>query len=522
VLVVFDTNVFYGDVRADRSRLRSILDGAVAVGSFSLFIPEVVLQELDKQFLRRTKKALREINDAIGKQEDELKELGVPAPPRLDRDEADIAGYRGALEARLRQAGAKLLPIPNDLSPALSWAIARRKPFNAQGTGLPDAVLWLSVLELAKGTDEEIVLVAKDNNFAEGKPPQLAKVLRDDLKAQGCRGDQVRLVFGIDAFAKEVSKGQDSAVRAAERLAAEGAFDEAIERALMHGSLPQAPLELGVDLDSDPQVMGWDLESFEIATAAELPGNQVWIEGTATGSALLNLLIYRGDYYAAVESDDAHFSISNPNFNEHYLEGESEVEIEVEMTIAVDPEGSDPEVEVVEVSLSPAEQLGRALHGRELDALLSNVRDLVLERAVAGYLADEPIESEIEEAIVNSAYRQGASVTLLEVTDSEGETHSGRLLARLEADVTWFVSAPTPFDAEHFAALAEGEETGAPFLQGHDSGVSLDVEFLADWDVEHGWHNLELEELTLAEKEAERRRERGTAADHAEEGDLEL
>jgi rRNA-processing protein FCF1 len=66
MLVVLDSNAFRGDVRADRSRLRSILDGALAKGAFELFVPEVVLQELEKQFAQRSKKVVRDINKALG------------------------------------------------------------------------------------------------------------------------------------------------------------------------------------------------------------------------------------------------------------------------------------------------------------------------------------------------------------------------------------------------------------------------------------------------------------------------
>jgi predicted nucleic acid-binding protein len=519
VLVVFDSNVFHGDVRADRSRLRSILDGAVALGSFSLFVPEVVLGELDKQFQRRTKKALRAISNAIGEQERELRELGVLPPPRVDPDEDDIAGYRAELEARLRNAGAQVLPIPADLTPALAWAINRRKPFNENGAGLPDAVLWLSVLELARKSEDEIVLVARDTDFAEGKPPRLARALREDLVSQGCREDQVRLVFGIDAFAKEVSESLESARVLAEGLVAEGAFDEAIERALMYSDLPQGPLQLGVDLDSEPQVFGWDLESFSIETAAELPGEQLRIEGTATGSAMLSLLIYRGDYYLAAESEDAHFSVSDPNFNEHYIEGESQLEIDVELAIAVGRDGLEAEVEIVDVSLAPLELVGRALHGRQLEELLGGVREALVGRSIDEYEADEAIESMIEVATVDSVYRRGAAAHLIELTDQEGETHTARLRVETETDVTWLVSAPTPFDADHFASLAEARETGAPFLEGHDSAAPLVAELIADWDPEQGWHELQIEHLALSEDETTTRRARGTAAERFLEED---
>ena len=57
-----------------------MLDDALAKGAFELFVPEVVLRELDKQFAQRSKKVVREVNKALGAQDEELRRLGIQAP----------------------------------------------------------------------------------------------------------------------------------------------------------------------------------------------------------------------------------------------------------------------------------------------------------------------------------------------------------------------------------------------------------------------------------------------------------
>jgi rRNA-processing protein FCF1 len=47
VLVVLDTNAFHSDVHATRPRLRGILDAPLKQAAFEVFVPEVVLRELD-------------------------------------------------------------------------------------------------------------------------------------------------------------------------------------------------------------------------------------------------------------------------------------------------------------------------------------------------------------------------------------------------------------------------------------------------------------------------------------------
>jgi hypothetical protein len=131
VLVVLDTNAFHSDVHGTQPRLSGILDGPVSQAAFEVFVPEVVMLELDKQFAQRSKKLVREINKAVGAHRGELAALGMAAPEGMTVDEDAVNDYREHLEKRLAKAGAKILPVPDDLAAALDWAVHRRKPFNS-------------------------------------------------------------------------------------------------------------------------------------------------------------------------------------------------------------------------------------------------------------------------------------------------------------------------------------------------------------------------------------------------------
>jgi PIN domain len=234
-----------------------MLDDAIAKGAFELFIPEVVV---DKQFAQRSKKIVREVNKALGEHEDELRQLGIQRPAQMVRDDEDINGYRAALVKRLTDAGANVLDIPADLSPALDWAVNRRKPFKQNGEGFPDAAIWLSVLELALAREEEIVLVsANSTDFAIKKDSdELAKELRNDLVERGRPPEQVRLSLSLRSFAEEIGVGP--AKDAVADLAADGAFFDAIENAIMYSRIDPYVLDRLIELDNDPQVTGWELE----------------------------------------------------------------------------------------------------------------------------------------------------------------------------------------------------------------------------------------------------------------------
>lgn len=513
MLVVLDTNVFYTDVRADGLLLRSMLDDALAKGAFELFVPEVVLRELDKQFAQRSKKVVREVNKTLGAYEEELRRLGIQGPSPMVRDDADIAAYREALVERLSDAGAEVLDIPEDLSPALDWAVNRRKPFKDSGEGFPDAVIWLSVLELAFAREEEIVLISNNSgDFAVKRDSdELAEELRCDLVERGRPAEQVRLSLSLRSFAEEIGVGQ--AKDAVAELAADGAFFEAIENATMYSPVDPAVLDRPIELDNDPQVTGWDLEELTVESAVELPGGRLVADCIARASLELDLLIFKADYYGAPDELIQWLTLSNGDFNRHYVEAQTSVELDIQIEITTNKDGSGTQVEIGEMSLTPLEVLRRVLHTPEgITELLETLRPELVGHPVSGFVPTERLETPVEEATVSFVY-PGGSAKLEEVPESEDERHVCQLDIAVEADVEWNISAPSAFDVELFKGLAQNEESDAPILQGEESRAPLTVSLSGAWDPEHGWHQLEIGEVEMTRTELRRRSQRLSAAE---------
>src|SRR6476469_539001 len=480
MIAVLDSNCFNGDMRAARPKLQSVLEAA-ETGAFQLVVPQVVLDELDKQFARRSKRAYNEIRSAIRAQQDEFNQLGMPLPVVPERDEEEVTGFRAGLEADLTAAGASIAPFPEDLRPAVRWAIERRKPFDEGGSGFPDAVIWLTVLELAeKHSEETISLVTADKDFAESKKdPQLAEVLRDDLETRGRPRDQVRRVPGLSPFVEEFGKRLEASCEQAETLIQAGAFDLAIESRLAYSEIEQGPLRLGIELDNDPTIITWDLDTLRLDDAVTLPGDRIYLEATAEAHALLNLVVLRSDYYLASEEDFVSFAISNPDFNRHYVEAEADVDLELSLAITANEDGSDAQVDVLEVDWAPMERARRDL-AENRSEFLDRLAPILVGCGVEEYSPTEAIESDVEEVNIESVYNE-ESLRMGEISSDGGEGVVAQILLSADADVMWVASAPTPFDADRFASLAMNEETGAPFLQDVELRVPLEIELSAEW-----------------------------------------
>lgn len=516
MIAVLDSNCFNDDARAGRPKLQSVLEAA-SKEAIGLVVPEVVLDELDKQFARRSKRAYKQIQAAIRAQRGELGKLGLPRPAIPEADADEIAGYRASLESVLAASGAQIVPYPKDLRPAVPWAVLRRRPFDQGGNGFPDAVIWLTVLQVAKEHDgEEIALVTADNDFAVSKSdPELADALRDDLEARGRPRDQVRRVPGVSAFVEELGQRLEASRGRAEELIEKRAFDAEIESRILYAEVEQGPLRLGVELDNDPTVTGWDLAGIRLDDAVTLPGDRIYLEATAQGYAMLNLVIYRADYYLAMEANYVPFTVSNSELNRHYLEAEAELTLELALAITANEDGTDAQVDLLGVELAPVELAARDLIEEPGD-FLDRLRPLLIGKGVEEYGPIEAIESDIEETTIEAVDSE-ESLRIGEVfSEPSEEDLSAEVKLSAKADVTWVVSAPSPFDADRFAGLAENEESGAPFLQDVESGAPVEIEVNVTWDRRSGWHDLEVIQVALAADEAKARASRPTAAEELE------
>lgn len=512
MLVVFDTNVFHSDVHGTRPSLSGILDAPVNQAAYELFVPDVVLQELDKQFAQRTKRLTKDINKSLGDHNKELVKLGMDRLDLVEVDATAVSTYRTKLESRLSSARVGVLPIPNDLSPAVEWAIQRRKPFKESGEGFQDATIWLTILELAVARPDRIVFVsANTSDFAEpGTKSELAEALKDDLHARGRPRAQVRLVPGIDAFAAEVAALATTEASLALEKSPE--LKAAIEAAVLYSHLDRNVLELGLPLDFDPQVTNFEILELDLSSISELPAGDLRVGATVEADVEIDLLIPRGGFATIAERVLERVKTLNANHSETYVQALAEVTLTLGLTVTTTPDGARSQVQLESVRLAPAEILRRALTGSPRQELNDEIGIVVDGHGVDSYIPDARIESELDNVCVNGGIGV-ESIRVIEVLDDDEQSYAAVLEARLEADVEWAANAPTPFDADHFSGLATSGTPDAPVLGESDSMCPLVLLFTARYDDARGWHEIVVDELKLDENEQARRSSRMTAAE---------
>jgi hypothetical protein len=184
MFVVLDTNALVGDWKLRSVSFQALLTASEAQ-RLAVAVPEVVVLELINKH-RESLLAAEAERDAAQRR---LHELLIEEPEESRRDALADANerYAALLRARLQQARAKVLPIPDvPHEELLTRALARNKPFNSKtGAGYRDALIWESVLRAAAQLGD-VTFITADGDFASNEDRQtLDETLRAEALGRG-------------------------------------------------------------------------------------------------------------------------------------------------------------------------------------------------------------------------------------------------------------------------------------------------------------------------------------------------
>jgi hypothetical protein len=510
VIILLDTNTFWPDRYAEKPWLSAVLNGAKQ-GDFTVVVPETVIRELVRQFPEELSEAIDESNEAIGAAAKKLRRLGLQPPSSVEVDEeALVAEYERKLRARLSGAGCRIENDPDDVGQLVNWAVNKRMPFKESGEGLPDAVIWLTALNLALEAEQVLLVSTNTNDFGDGaSEPKLAPDLVADLEQNQLPADRVRLITNVKQLVDEIVAPMAEAEARALRLVIDfelaNKVRNAIHESLLYESLPQDNLRLGVDLDNDPQVMGLDVETMEVSSVRQIGEGELFIRLRALCDLYLDTPVFKADW--AIADDDSPV-VPGGDLNDHYFEAEAEIAVWITLDIYSDPAAEEVEVASVEAAdrLSDEEIVELRLARGAADALLNAIRDPSSggEMSVASYSPDVVMQSGVDEATVEELHPSVVRVVSVDERSELGLCCS--LMVECEGDVTWVVTAPSGFDSERWPSLSENPNEGG-WMSDVEENVPLLLSLQATLTPSGEWIDLEPEELTLVEAEVERRAE---------------
>ena len=221
MMIVLDTTETFADLRMDGAN-HTFLRSFVSRNPVKLVVPQIVVEETVNHFRESLSAHLQEARHAIRS----VTRLAPDASVSISGDlsiEAECNKYREHLKNRLLLADqASYRDV--DVASLVQRALFRRKPFDSGGkVGFRDAVLWETILQVAKSQPGEIVLVTR-NKKDFGEHGQLHDHLRADLVAKGLSHVPVTVCEGLNRFVGEHVKPNLEKLDGLQKQIDEGAF----------------------------------------------------------------------------------------------------------------------------------------------------------------------------------------------------------------------------------------------------------------------------------------------------------
>lgn len=183
-VVILDANALYG--RKPLSQAHSLRLLALAEsGHVRLVVPEVVLLELSRQWVEEAREKLAEVLTGVKKLNESLVEFDL-GKVEIKVPEPDRTAFYSFAEDLFRSKRVEI-PSPPEVSvrDLLAKEIEVRKPFDRQGTGFRDALIWETVRELCGDLDDPstpVVFVTNNHtDFCDKRGGGLHRDLRQDL-----------------------------------------------------------------------------------------------------------------------------------------------------------------------------------------------------------------------------------------------------------------------------------------------------------------------------------------------------
>jgi hypothetical protein len=211
LVIVLDTNQLF-HAAFPHGAVLGMLRKIAEISGQTLALPEMVVVEHVAHHRHEIEVNLTDARKA-------LSPLGKAFDMDLTETIAPLSGEHGAEKRRVElESSFTVLPTPPGAAEEALAREANRLPpaeqvwvdndgNSVKARGARDAVIWLTLLETAGKTDEEVLFVSQDRDFGNAKRDDFHDGLRDEAKAKlGETAERLRLLSGgVDQLLKELA-----------------------------------------------------------------------------------------------------------------------------------------------------------------------------------------------------------------------------------------------------------------------------------------------------------------------------
>lgn len=329
--IIIDTNVIHLDFKLNKARIVTLCNTSTILGH-EIFIPEVVIDEIVKQYDEKAEEYINSFNKALKK----LSELSTSPITQTPIDaKGFISNYRNELNNRIKQLGIGIIPYPNTGHKIMvARELGKKKPFKDSTKGYRDALIWDSVMEHTQKYSSNcgiIFLTANSKDFADKNKKDLHADLIADCVSNGIPTTSIRLVTDIQNFIdNEIILRSTELKEKFNQLQQDGGLGDIDFIQLIQDYISKDMLDNLIssnDFDSysgyapglyeNPEITSIEKVSCSFNTIREISSDTILIQSEVSVQVDLDCFIFRADLPLI---DDSKFpTIIDYEWNDHYI-----------------------------------------------------------------------------------------------------------------------------------------------------------------------------------------------------------
>ena len=350
--IIIDTNVVHLDYQLTGVRITGLCSSCERL-DHRVFIPEVVIDEMVKQYRDEVNECTEQINNALNK----LKKRNV----RIQLQSIDSAlitsGYERKLRDRINILGIHVIPYPKTAHKEMvARELNRRKPFKDSTKGYRDSLIWESIKEYCKQVpkgDDIVFLTENSDDFASKDKKTFHPDLIEDCVNAGIDQEHIQLVTGVYKYVENEIIGRFEELQELfqELCSKYGVGDidvrqeirDYVDKKLISyyvaGDIYGESMSFAPGYYENPEVMEIEIGSIRYDSIRELSHEQILIQSTVVVKAEIDAFIYKGDL--PLIDDNSLPYIFDDDWNEHYVAASDSATFTLSLNIVCDKDLTD-------------------------------------------------------------------------------------------------------------------------------------------------------------------------------------
>lgn len=344
--IIIDTNVVHNDYMLTGYRISALCSAKESLG-YSVFIPDVVVDEIVKQYKEEIEGYAEQYNQALN----QLKKRKTLTDIIAFDSNTVTDNYEQTLRNRIAELCIGIIPYPQTAHKEMVLReLSKRKPFKDSSKGYRDSLIWESIKEhcLASQNVDVVFLTENTDDFAAKDKTSLHPDLINDCEAIGYDVSKLTLISGVHRYVEQEIVSKSAALedlleflRASDYL---GNIDllKCVKDYITHDNMDSY-----INGDSygesviyvpgyyeNPVIAGMDTHSITFDSIHEISKTELLVKCSIEIELDLDVFIYHGD--VPLISEDMLPYIFDYEWNDHYAAASDSAVFKLQLNIICD------------------------------------------------------------------------------------------------------------------------------------------------------------------------------------------